>query len=205
MPPISRGIAPLPFTRFRQQRQLGRIQLRSISSAVFGPPASSLLPRLRLKLIETGRLAHPRGLSQSMPQRLGGSHKTSGLKISLCCCLTYPLQRTARVFPARCPGRVLLGQVPFGQTSSLHPLRRRLPGLVRGLRRYFRSVRLPRSVPMRPKSTVALGGPGISRFPREVFPYVHGVSDRAGLWHTLRYRCTRWSLPLLLTASAPRR
>src|SRR4029077_14930223 len=37
---------------------------------------------------------------------------------------------------------------------------------------------------------------------REVSPYVHGVSDRAGLWHTSRYRCTRWGLPLLLTASA---
>jgi hypothetical protein len=33
----------------------------------------------------------------------------------LTCCLTYPLQRTERVFPARCPGRVLLGQVPFGR------------------------------------------------------------------------------------------
>jgi hypothetical protein len=28
----------------------------------------------------------------------------------LTCCLTYPLQRTGRVFPARCPGRVLLGR-----------------------------------------------------------------------------------------------
>src|SRR5207253_3237713 len=59
----------------------------------------------------------------------------------LSCCLTYPLQRTGRIFPARCPGRVLLWQVPFGQTSSLHPLRRRLPGVVRGLLRYYRSVR----------------------------------------------------------------
>jgi len=83
----------------------------------------------------------------------------------------------------------------------------------RRLLRYFRSVRLPRSVrhrrtsldfPMRPKSTVALGEPGISRFPREVLPYVHGVSDRAGLWHTSRYRCTGWGLPHLLTASASR-
>src|SRR5882724_6018162 len=94
----------------------------------------------------------------------------------LSCCLTYPLQRTRRIFPARCPGRVLLWQVPFGQTSSLHPLRRRLPSVVRGLLRYYRSVRLPRSVrhrrtsldfPMRPKSTAALGGLGISRFPCE--------------------------------------
>jgi hypothetical protein len=50
----------------------------------------------------------------------------------------------------------------------------------------------------------ALGGPGISRFPREVSRYVHGVSDCAGLWCTSRYRRTRWGLPLLLTASASR-
>src|SRR5256884_5699196 len=119
----------------------------------------------------------------------------------LSCCLTYLLQRTGRVFPARSPGRVLLWQVPFGQTLSLHPLRDRLPGLVRGLLRYYWSVRLPRSVrhrrmsldfPMRPKATAARGGLGISRFPREVSAYVHGVSDRAGLWHTSRYRCTCW-------------
>src|SRR5207244_13434943 len=130
------------------------------------------------------------------------------------CCLTYPLQRTERVFPARGPGRVLLGQVPFAQTASLPPLRCRCPGVVRGLRRYYRSVRLPAFVhhrrtsldfPTRPKATAALGGLGISRFPSEVSAYVHGVSDRAGLWHTSRYRCTRWGLPLLLTASASRR
>ena len=127
---------------------------------------------------------------------------------------SYPLQRTRRVSPARCPGRVLLGQVPFGQPSSLHPLRRRLPGVVRGLLRYCRAVRLPRSVrhrrmsldfPMRPKATAARGELGISRFPCEVSTYVHGVSDRAGLWHTSRYRCTRWGLPLSPTASASRR
>src|SRR5450755_4534620 len=130
------------------------------------------------------------------------------------CCLTYPLQRTERVFPARCPGRVLLGQVPFGQTSSLRPLRHRLSGLVRGLLSYYSSVRLPRSVhhrrasldfPMRPKATAALGRLGISRFPSEGPPYVHGVCDRAGLWHTSRFRCTRWGLPLSPTASASRR
>src|SRR6202050_3106982 len=129
------------------------------------------------------------------------------------CCLTYPLQRTERVFPARCPGRVLLGQIPFGQASPLHLLRRRLPGFVRRLLRYFRSVRLPRSVrhrrtsldfPMRPRATAALGEPGISRFPFEVLLYVHGVCDRAGLQCTSRYRCTGWSLPHLLTASASR-
>src|SRR6267143_1338062 len=43
-----------------------------------------------------------------------------------------------------------------------------------------------------------------SRFPREVLPYVLGVSDRAGLWCTSRYRRTRWGLPLSPTASASR-
>src|SRR6266404_4148785 len=131
----------------------------------------------------------------------------------LSCCLTYPLQRTRRVFPARCPGRVLLWQVPFGQSSSLHPLRHRLPGFVRRLLRYYRAVRLPRSVrhrrtsldfPMRPRANATLDELGISRFPREVSPYVHRVSDRAGLWHTSRYRCTRCCLPLAPTASASR-
>src|SRR5467141_4111661 len=132
----------------------------------------------------------------------------------LSCCLTYPLQRTRRVRPARCPGRVLLWQVPFGQTASLHPLRCQLPGVVRRLLRYYWSVRLPRSVrhrrtsldfPTRPKATAALGEHGISRFPSEVSRYVHGVSDRAGLWCTSRNRCTRWGLPLSPTASASRR
>jgi len=58
---------------------------------------------------------------------------------------------------------------------------------------------------MRPKATAALGKPGISRFPSEVLAYVHGVSDRAGLGHTSRYRCTQWGLPLTPTASASRR
>jgi hypothetical protein len=57
---------------------------------------------------------------------------------------------------------------------------------------------------MRPKAAAALGGRGISRFPREVSPYVLGVSDRAGLWYTSRYRCTRWGLPHTPTASASR-
>src|SRR5919108_2342840 len=127
---------------------------------------------------------------------------------------SYPFQRTRRVFPARCPGRVLLSRVPFGQSLSLHPLRGRLPGVVRRLLRYCRTVRLPRSVrhrrtsldfPMRPTASTALGRPGISRFPYEVSTDVHGVSDRAGLWHTSRYRCTRWGLPLSPTASASRR
>ena len=39
-------------------------------------------------------------------------------------CLTYPLQRTVHaILPARCPGRVLLARIPFGQAPFLRPLR----------------------------------------------------------------------------------
>ena len=55
-----------------------------------------------------------------------------------------------------------------------------------------------------PEASAALGGPGISRFPREMSAYVHGVSDRAGLWHTSRYRRSGWSLLFSPAASAPR-
>ena len=128
------------------------------------------------------------------------------------CCLTYPLQRTGRAVPALCPGRVLLARVPLGQPPSLHPLRRRLPGLVRRLRRYYGPVRLPASVhhrrasldfPTRPAAPSAAGGHGISRFPREVFPRMHGVSDRAGLRRVSRYRRTGCGLPLLLQRRHP--
>ena len=86
--------------------------------------------------------------------------------------------------------------------------------LVRRLRRYYGPVRLPVSVhhrgasldfPTRPAAPSAAGGHGISRFSREVFPYVHGVSDRAGSRYVSQYRRTGCGLPLLLTASAPRR
>src|SRR5258708_7020590 len=105
-------------------------------------------------------------------------------------------------------------RISLGQTSPLHPLRRQLPGLVRGIHRYYRSVRLPAFVhhrrtssdfPMRPRTSSALGERGTSRFPCEVFRYVLGVCDRAGLESTSRLRCIRWSLPLSPTASASRR
>src|SRR5207237_8106270 len=102
--------------------------------------------------------------------------------------LTYPVQRTARACPALRPGRVLLARVPFGQPPSLHPLRHRSPSVVRRLRRYYRAVRLPVVVhhrrasldfPVRPLSPCARGDYELSRFSREVSPYMRGFSDRA--------------------------
>ena len=129
-------------------------------------------------------------------------------------CLTYPLKRAGHVFPALCPGHVTLKRLPLGQSPFLHCLRSRTGGFVRQLRKYYETVRLPVPVhhrrasldfPMRPAAPSAAGGHRISRFSCEVFPYVLGVSDRAGSRRISRWRYAGWGLPLLLTASAPRR
>src|SRR5258708_978943 len=88
------------------------------------------------------------------------------------CRLSYLFQRTGRVDPAQSPERVLLAQVPLGQTPSLHLLRHPGLGLVRRLLRYYGSVRLPVFVhhrllsldfPIRPEFTASranAGSPG---------------------------------------------
>jgi len=128
------------------------------------------------------------------------------------CRQTYSLRRTERTWPALCPGRVLLEQVPLGQSPSLHRLRPRLPGFVRRLHWYYETVRLPGLVhhrrasldfPTRPAARAA-GEPRTSRFSCEVFPYVHGVCDRAGPERISRLRCARCCLPPIPTTSASR-
>jgi hypothetical protein len=128
------------------------------------------------------------------------------------------------VNPAQCPVGVARTSIPRGWPPSLHPLRGRqhrttwvepiADTVVRGLRGYYGAIRLPAFVhhrrasldfPMRPAQSPGSGERGISRFSREVFPYMPGVSDRAGLRRISRYRCDRCGLPLLLTASAPQR
>src|SRR5262249_48995175 len=131
----------------------------------------------------------------------------------LACCLPYPLERAERAFPALSPERVAFGRVPLGQLPSLRRLRCRSLGLVRRLRRYCEAVRLPASVPHRrlsfdfPRRSAVLSSVdrrGISRFPNKALAYMHGVSDRAGSWYTLRWRCTRYCLPPVSKASASR-
>ena len=139
--------------------------------------------------------------------------------------MTYPCQRTEHAGSGTESERhVLSAWIPLGQTPSLRPLLRRhtfgtgrcqrCVSFVRRLRRYYGSVRLPVSVhhrrasldfPMRPTEPSWAAGHRISRFSREVLPHMHGVSDRAGSRRISRWRCFRCCLPLLLTASAPRR
>jgi len=128
-------------------------------------------------------------------------------------CLTHPLERARRAYPARCPERVTLGRVPLGPLPSLRRLRGRLLGLVRRLPRYYGAVRLPALVhhrrvsldfPMRSVAPSATDERGLSRFPFAVLGRVLGVSDRAGSASASRYRRRRDSLPPSSTASAPR-
>ena len=83
---------------------------------------------------------------------------------------------------------------------------------VRGLRRYYGSVRLPASVhhrrtsldfSMRPKGA-ALGGCRLSRFSRKLLPCLPGVFDRAGYPRPSPERSVGCGLPLAATGSASR-
>jgi hypothetical protein len=88
-------------------------------------------------------------------------------------CLAYSLKRAGHALPAQSPGHVTLKQIPLGQSLSLHRLLGFLRlSLVRRLRRYNGSVRLPMPVhhrrasldfPMRsgiPLSQTNTGSPG---------------------------------------------
>ena len=92
--------------------------------------------------------------------------------------------------PVLCPEHGSLTPIPLGQPPSLHLLRRLLcQDFVRRLRRYYGAVRLPAVVHRRisspdfPTRSVAPSSStdddGLSRFPRNMFPHMLGVSDRA--------------------------
>ena len=130
---------------------------------------------------------------------------------------TYPLKRTLHPLPALYPVDVLLLQISFGQLPFLHRLRGSqnlcgLETLVRQLRRYYATVRLPMFVhhcitsldfPIRSSSTIALEEHGISRFSRELLVHMHGVSDPARSQEYLPCRTLECCLPHFLRASAP--
>src|SRR4051812_12738913 len=87
-------------------------------------------------------------------------------------------------FPALCPARALLARVPLGPRPSLHLLRRRSPGLVRWLPRYYGGVRLLGFVhhrlrllvfPMRAPGIPPLAKPEVSRVPRKELPHMTGA------------------------------
>ena len=117
-------------------------------------------------------------------------------------------------FPALRPVLGLPARVPLGQVPFLHRLRGpgRTPLVVRQLPRYYGPVRLPTPVHRmrapsgfhpRAGAPSALAGRGLSRFPREELPDVHGVSDRVGSRRCLALAASPVLLLALGTASAP--
>src|ERR1700747_3465874 len=59
------------------------------------------------------------------------------------CCFTHTVQVAQLAGPTLSPGRGRLPDVLLGRSPSLHALRRCLLTLVRALRRYYSTVRLP--------------------------------------------------------------
>src|SRR5206468_6451424 len=90
--------------------------------------------------------------------------------------LAYPLQRAGQDLPALSPEPVTLKRLPLGQSPFLHRLLSLSPSLVRRLRRYYETVRLPATVHHRGTSldfptrsvTFLTDSHGISRFPLKV-------------------------------------
>jgi hypothetical protein len=128
-------------------------------------------------------------------------------------CLTYPLERTERVTSAVSETRFAragsLRPVPF-PPSPPPPIARLCSETSQVLRDCPTSCGRSSSAyasldfPTRPTAPSAVGNHRISRFPSKVFPYVHGVSDRAEPGCVSRYRRCRFRLPTSPTASALR-
>ena len=130
-----------------------------------------------------------------------------------CSCSAYSLKRAGHARPAQSPGHVTLKRLPLGQPPSLHRLLSFLRlGLVRRLRRYNGSVRLPVTVHHRgtsldfPMRSVffSTDSHGLSRLPLKVLACMLRVSDRARSKSVSRLRRLQSCLPLSSTASAPR-
>ena len=126
--------------------------------------------------------------------------------------LAYPLQRVEQDLPALSPEPVTLERLPLGQSPSLHRLLSLRLGLVRRLRRYYETVRLPVTVHHRGASldfptrsvTFLADSHGISRLPLKVLACMLRVLDRARSKSVSRYRRSQSCLPLSSRASAPR-
>src|SRR3984957_2514904 len=86
---------------------------------------------------------------EALPQQIDGDvveQRGEPRPLIFACCLTHTEQVAQLADPALSPGRGRLPDVLLGRLPSLHVLRRQLPTLVRTLRRYYATVRLPTGV-----------------------------------------------------------
>src|SRR5713101_7495931 len=142
----------LPSISFRNVGSLGR--LRSIR-----PSMDSAMQVYQL-LIQVSRVLLPRhaiysGRSvplqrvEAAPQQLGRDvveQRGEPRPLVPTCCFTHTEQVARRAGPAPRPGRGRLPDVLLGRSPSLHALRRWPSTVVRALRRYYATVRLPTDV-----------------------------------------------------------
>src|ERR1700677_566974 len=101
-----------------------------------------LVPR---HTIDSGRRISLQGVV-AVPQQIDSNvveQRGEPRPLVLTCCLTHTKQVAQLADPALSPGRGRLSDVLLGRLPSLHALRWRLPTVVRTLRRYYATVRLP--------------------------------------------------------------
>ena len=137
---------PLLAVRLRDICPAGR--LRPIRSPM-DPSMQIVEPGLKVCLVVLPRHAvharrgfalecverHPERVDVDVVEKRG-----EPLLLPLPCGLSYTVQRLGHAIPALRPERALLIRVPLGPRPSLHRLRRRSPGVVRRLRRYYGRV-----------------------------------------------------------------
>ncbi len=141
-------------------------------------------------------------------------HQVGELHLLIASCdFAYTVKRTLHTFSALSPLYVLLAMFPSVSRLPSIPLRRRVcTALVRELRRYFASVRLPMIVrhrrasldfTMRTSGVAPLVDHGISRFSRRLFRSMLKVFDPAGFHALLPLRSHECGLPRPPRTSTP--
>jgi len=140
---------------FRDVGSLGRS--RSICSLMDSAmQVRQLLIQARLVLfprraIYSGRRV-PLQSVEAVPQQVDGDvveQRGEPRPLIFACCLTHTEQAAQLAYPALSPARGRQPDVLLDRPPSLRVLRQRLPAIVRTLRRYYATVRLPTNVHIR--------------------------------------------------------
>ena len=105
----------------------------AIKVGLVGPPYQAVDPRCGVSLEREER--RPQHRHAEMVEERGEL-----LLLPLPCGSSYAIQHLGHAFPVLCPARALLARVSLGPGPSLHRLRRRSPGFVRRLPRYYDRV-----------------------------------------------------------------
>src|SRR3954454_5770539 len=105
----------------------------AIKVGLVGPPTQTVDARCGVSLEREER--RPQHRDAEMVKE-----RSEPLLLPLPCDSSYAIQRLEHAFPVLCPARALLVRVSLGPGPSLHRLRRRSPGFVRRLPRYYDRV-----------------------------------------------------------------